>query len=113
MPLPILLLMLCSFDVIVPVRWMHRLVVLGIVGVVALRSATAAIAWRDADRAYAPLLAALERLPADTTIYGAVNFAGAHFLDELRLPWEHFCSLASIRRGVFSANVWAIPSQRT
>ncbi len=111
MPLTILLLTLCSFDVIVTGWRMRRVIALCILGVVGLRSATAAVAWRDADRAYAPMLAALDRLPPGSTIYGAVNFAGDHFLDELRLPWEHFCSLASIRRGVFSANVWAIPSQ--
>jgi hypothetical protein len=111
MPVPILMLTLASFDVILPVPRTKQMVAAGIMAVVGLRSVSAAIAWRDADRAYAPMLAAIEKLPEGVTIYGAVNFPGKDFLKELRLPWEHFCSLASIRRRMFSAEVWAIPSQ--
>jgi hypothetical protein len=111
LPVPILLLGLASIDVSFATARARTLAAVAVAAVILLRTGTAAEAWHRADRVYAPMLAELDTLPPGSRIYGAVNFRGRNFLNELRLPWEHFGSLASIRRGVFSADVWALPSQ--
>ena len=119
LPIFVLLLTVASVD-IVPTRLPsvptasrgRRQAVLALLvgGFVVARSASAADAWQAGSRFYQPILAAMARLPPGARIYSTILYRGS-LLSALQLPWSHLASMATIRAGLFSADLFADPAQ--
>lgn len=111
--IPILLVLvgISSIDIVPPARrsalGLLTFLVLFLVGA---RSVSASLAWHDADRSYAAMRVALDKLPEDARIYGATIYHDS-FQSTLRQPWAHFPSLGVLRKRVRAIGVFAEPSQ--
>lgn len=81
-----------------------------VLGFVALRGLGASIAWNAADRAYAPLIDALSRLPDGTRLYTATLYRQSTKL-ELPRPFSHLAATATFRHVIFDGDAFADPSQ--
>ena len=75
-----------------------------------IRIAIVLPAWQAADAAYAPFLAAIDRIPATARIYYAVVYDGP-FWNQLRPPFGNLANYATIRSGAYSNGVHALPRQ--
>ena len=107
----ILMLALASIDLQLSSLRLKHIAVTVTLALIIQHTAGAVMAWRRADRAYAPIISAMRELPPGARVYSILNFDGIHFLDELRLPWMHMGSYATILSHDFCANVWAVPGQ--
>ncbi len=110
LPFLIALLALASFDVAPATRRGRMAFAALILALVVARSAGAALVWRAADRAYAPMIAALSALPDGTRIYTATIYR-VTTKSELRQPFTHIAAVAVLHHAVFDAGVFADPSQ--
>ncbi len=110
LPFLIALLVLASFDVALVTQRGRIAFGALILALVVTRSGSAALVWRAADRAYAPMIAALSALPDGTKIYTATIYQ-VTTKSELRQPFTHIAAVAALHHVVFDAGVFADPSQ--
>jgi hypothetical protein len=110
LPFLIALLALASFDAAPATRRGRIAFGALILALVMVRSASAALVWRAADRAYAPMIAALSALPDGTKIYTATIYS-VTTKSELSQPFTHIAAVAALHHIVFDAGVFADPSQ--
>lgn len=81
-----------------------------VAALIVARGVTVERAWQAADAVYRPLLDALDRLPAGARIFSAIAYQG-DFAAMLRPPFQGLPAYAVIRRGAYSPQVFADPSQ--
>jgi hypothetical protein len=110
LPFLIALLALASLDVIFVTPRGRAIFASLILAMVVMRGASAALVWRKADIAYAPMITALSALPDGTRIYTATIYHDTS-KTELVQPFAHLPAVAALRHVVFDAGVFADPSQ--
>jgi len=109
-PFLIALLALASLDVIFVTPRGRAIFASLILAMVVMRGASAALVWRKADIAYAPMITALSALPDGAKIYTAAIYRDTS-KTELVQPFAHLPAVAALRHVVFDAGVFADPSQ--
>jgi len=111
--LPFLLLMLgiASVDLVLPPTW-QRAALAAMLLLIVARTGSAAVAWHTIDRARAPIVAALARIPRGAMVCGVNqtlnNVARG---EELRFPFMSMAALATLQADAFSAGIFVIPGQ--
>lgn len=110
LPFLILLLAFAGTDVAVAGRVPRAALAGAAVVLLGMRGEAVAAAWLRADRAYAPILAAMDAMPEGSAIYGVMNVSGSTWV-ELRLPWRRLATMAVVRRDAFSPDVFADATQ--
>ena len=110
LPMVIAMMVVTATDLVPSRRW--QLVALPvIIGVLALvRAAVVERAWRAADAAFQPVLAALETVPEGSRIYTAIAYKG-DFGAIARLPYYELPGYAVIYRHAFYPHTFASFSQ--
>jgi hypothetical protein len=101
LPLVLFMVALALTDIAVPSRAGVALLGSLVVGLVLGRTAIVERAWAAANAAYAPFLAALDRVPAGARIYTVLAYAG-DFGAMVRPPWGGLANYAVIRRDALS-----------
>jgi hypothetical protein len=109
-PMLVVLLGIAGTDIVMPRLRSQAMLGVALLLLLAARTAMVTRVWRADEALYAPVVAALERVPAGARIYEAVN-ARQSIYGELPQPWSHLPAYAVLHRTVFAVDVWANPTQ--
>jgi hypothetical protein len=110
LPAVIAMIGFAGSGVLLPRRAERGAIVALVAALILVRGVTVERAWQAADAAYRPLLDALDRLPAGARVFSAIAYQG-DFAAMLRPPFQGLPAYAVIRRGAYSPQVFAEPSQ--
>jgi hypothetical protein len=110
LPMAIAMMAISATDLHPVRRWQRVALPVVIAVLVLVRGAVVERAWKSADAAFAPILAAFENVPEGSRIYTAIAYKG-DFGSMVRLPYYELPAYAAIYRHAYYPHTFASFSQ--